>query len=48
MLFQQKNGETINLDFKDMRYDIDRKADAERLEYELKIIQLLYNLLNKR
>lgn len=31
-----KNGETINLDFKDMKYDIDKRADAERLEYELK------------
>lgn len=31
-----KNGEVITLDFKDMKYDIDKRADAERLEYELK------------
>lgn len=35
-LIHTKNGEQITIDFPDMKYALDRKADAQRLEYELK------------
>lgn len=35
-LIHTKNGSELSIDFADMKYDIDKKADAQRLEYELK------------